>query len=58
MKHQTPLRESEAKNWNYFLSIPDTDPSKIDAKSVKGSQFIRPLFEFSEHVRDVVKQHM
>ncbi|MBN1604921.1 MAG: pyruvate:ferredoxin (flavodoxin) oxidoreductase [Chitinispirillaceae bacterium] len=47
MMHQTPLRESEAKNWDYFLSIPDTDSSKIDAKSVKGSQFIRPLFEFS-----------
>jgi len=47
MKHQTPLRESEAKNWNFFLSIPDTDASKIDVKSVKGSQFVRPLFEFS-----------
>jgi pyruvate-ferredoxin/flavodoxin oxidoreductase len=47
MKHQTPLREPESKNWNFFLSIPDTDSSKVDAKSVKGSQFIRPLFEFS-----------
>lgn len=47
MQPQTPIREQEAKNWDYFLSIPDTDPSLYDKKSVKGSQFIRPLFEFS-----------
>lgn len=47
MQHQTPLREQEAQNWDFFLSIPDTDKSKIDAKTVKGSQLIRPLFEFS-----------
>jgi len=47
MQPQTPLRESEARNWDFFLSIPDTDPKYYDSKSVKGSQFIRPLFEFS-----------
>lgn len=47
MQPQTPLREKEAKNWEFFLSIPDTDPKYYDNKSVKGSQFIRPLFEFS-----------
>jgi pyruvate-ferredoxin/flavodoxin oxidoreductase len=47
MKHQTPLRETEAKNWEFFLSIPDTDASKFDASTVKGSQLVRPLFEFS-----------
>ncbi len=47
MKHQTPLREEEAKNWSHFISIPDTDSSKIDAATVKGSQLVRPLFEFS-----------
>jgi len=47
MKHQTPLREEEAKNWAHFLTIPDTDPAKVDAKTVKGSQLVRPLFEFS-----------
>ena len=35
MQPQTPLRESEAKNWDYFLSIPDTDPKYYDSKSVK-----------------------
>jgi pyruvate-ferredoxin/flavodoxin oxidoreductase len=47
MQHQTPLREQEAKNWEFFLSIPDTDPKKFDAGTVKGSQLVRPLFEFS-----------
>ncbi|MDG5816801.1 pyruvate:ferredoxin (flavodoxin) oxidoreductase [Chitinispirillales bacterium ANBcel5] len=47
MQPQSPLREQEAKNWDFFLSIPDTDPSKINSNTVKGSQLIRPLFEFS-----------
>jgi pyruvate-ferredoxin/flavodoxin oxidoreductase len=47
MKPQTPLREPEAKNWEFFLSIPDTDPKYFNYSTVKGSQFIRPLFEFS-----------
>ncbi|NLE00012.1 MAG: pyruvate:ferredoxin (flavodoxin) oxidoreductase, partial [Fibrobacter sp.] len=47
MTPQAPLREQEAKNWEFFLSIPDTDPKLFDSKSVKGSQLIRPLFEFS-----------
>ncbi|NLG16436.1 MAG: pyruvate:ferredoxin (flavodoxin) oxidoreductase [Fibrobacter sp.] len=47
MHPQTPLREQEAKNWEYFLSIPETDPKLIDKSTVKGSQFIKPLFEFS-----------
>jgi len=47
MEHQLPLREQEAANWDFFLSIPDTDPAKYNAATVKGSQFVRPLFEFS-----------
>ena len=47
MELQHPLRAQEAKNWEFFLGIPDTDPAKYDAKTVKGSQFVRPLFEFS-----------
>ena len=26
MATQAPLREQETKNWDFFLSIPDTDP--------------------------------
>ncbi|MGA3052190.1 MAG: pyruvate:ferredoxin (flavodoxin) oxidoreductase [Chitinispirillaceae bacterium] len=47
MHPQTPLRETEAKNWAFFLSIPDTAPKFFNPITVKGSQFIRPLFEFS-----------
>lgn len=46
MKLQEPLREAEAENYSYFLSIPDTDPSKFNAGTVKGSQFVKPLFEY------------
>jgi len=47
MTLQEPLRLSERENYSYFLSIPDTDPSKFKRDSVKGSQFITPLFEYS-----------
>jgi pyruvate-ferredoxin/flavodoxin oxidoreductase len=47
MQPQTPLREQEAKNWDYFLTIPDPDQSTLNVASMKGSQLIPPLFEFS-----------
>jgi pyruvate-ferredoxin/flavodoxin oxidoreductase len=47
MALQEPLRMAERENFNYFLSIPDTDPSKFKLASIKGSQLVPPLFEFS-----------
>lgn len=47
MALQEPLREQEHENFAYFLSIPDTDPSKFKLASVKGSQLVPALFEFS-----------
>ncbi len=47
MQPQAPLRETERKNWDFFTKIPDPDISKFRINSVKGSQFMRPLFEFS-----------
>jgi len=47
MAPQAPLREAEAANWDYFLSIPDTDPALFNRFTTKGSQFLRPMFEFS-----------
>ncbi len=41
------LRENEAANWDYFMTLPETDPATFNRFTVKGSQFIRPLFEFS-----------
>jgi pyruvate-ferredoxin/flavodoxin oxidoreductase len=47
MENQFEHRLEEMENWNSFLSIPDTDPSLFNPSTVKGSQFLRPLFEFS-----------
>ena len=47
MAFQEPLREDERDNYDYFLGIPNTDPKLFKAASVKGSQLIQPLFEYS-----------
>ena len=47
MAPQPPIRETERENWDYFLTIPDIDRTKLDTKTVKNSQLLRPLFEFS-----------
>ncbi len=47
MTPQIPLRAQESKNWDFFLNIPELDLSKFNPDTVKGSQLIRPLFEFS-----------
>ncbi|HUT26360.1 MAG TPA: pyruvate:ferredoxin (flavodoxin) oxidoreductase [Sumerlaeia bacterium] len=47
MTPQTPLREREARNFDFFMSIPDMDPSLYNRATVKGSQFVRSMFEFS-----------
>ena len=47
MVPQIPLREAEAKNFEFFLSLPETDTKLYRKDTVKGSQFVKPLFEFS-----------
>jgi pyruvate-ferredoxin/flavodoxin oxidoreductase len=47
MAHQPPIRETERENWNYFLTIPDMERADIETNTVKNSQLLRPLFEFS-----------
>ncbi|MCX7835041.1 MAG: pyruvate:ferredoxin (flavodoxin) oxidoreductase [bacterium] len=47
MAPQFPLRETERENWNFFMSLPDLDRRNVKINTVKGSQFLRPLFEFS-----------
>jgi pyruvate-ferredoxin/flavodoxin oxidoreductase len=47
MAPQEPVRETERENYEYFLSIPNTDPGLFRTASVKGSQLIEPLFEYS-----------
>ncbi len=40
------LKEKERENFDFFLSIPDPDRTKVKL-DVKGTQFLEPLFEFS-----------
>ncbi len=47
MAPQPPLRESERENWNFFLTLPELDRRTIQVNTVKGSQILQPLFEFS-----------
>ncbi len=47
MAPQPPIRETEAKNWEFFLNIPDLDRKLVNPSTIKNSQLLRPLFEFS-----------
>ncbi|MHC4075807.1 MAG: pyruvate:ferredoxin (flavodoxin) oxidoreductase [Planctomycetota bacterium] len=47
MVPQEPLRAAERENYNYFLSIPNTEAELFKTETVKGSQLIEPLFEYS-----------
>ena len=46
MSRQIPLREEEVKNWNFFMELPDSDPSLMPRTTILGSQLLPPLFEF------------
>ena len=46
MAPQMPLREKEVANYAFFLDLPDPDRTKVKIDN-KGSQFLRPLFEYS-----------
>ena len=41
------VRERERANFEFFLSLPESDRTKIQIGTVKGSQLLQPLFEFS-----------
>jgi pyruvate-ferredoxin/flavodoxin oxidoreductase len=47
MSFQPPLRETERENYEFFLGLPDPDRAQVRVTSVKGSQLLRPLFEYS-----------
>ncbi len=40
-------REAERSRWQHFLSIPEVDRTAVKQTTVKGSQLLQPLFEFS-----------
>lgn len=41
------VEEVENANWDYFIDLPDYDRKELKTTTVKGSQFLEPLFEFS-----------
>ncbi len=47
MAAQPPLREQERANWDFFLQLPEVDRTKIPLSTVRNSQLVTPLFEFS-----------
>jgi len=47
MMPQKPLRAQEKENFEFFLNLPEFDRTKLNVNTVKESQFLTPLFEFS-----------
>jgi pyruvate-ferredoxin/flavodoxin oxidoreductase len=47
MAPQPPIRESERENYRFFLTIPEFDRTQVKTTTVKGSQLLQPLFEYS-----------
>jgi pyruvate-ferredoxin/flavodoxin oxidoreductase len=47
MRPQLELRESERKNWDFFLTIPDRERRQLSFANVRETQVAQPLFEFS-----------
>jgi pyruvate-ferredoxin/flavodoxin oxidoreductase len=44
---QLPIREQERANWEFFQSLPIPDRSQLNIRTLKNSQLLEPLFEFS-----------
>jgi pyruvate-ferredoxin/flavodoxin oxidoreductase len=47
MAPQSPLREQEKENWDFFLTLPETNRQNIKVTSIRQQQAQQPLFEFS-----------
>ena len=47
MKDQPPIRVQERANFEFFLGIPEIDRRTVKTDTVKGSQLMQPLFEYS-----------
>ncbi len=47
MADRTPILERERANWNFFLGIPEFDRTQVKMGTIKGTQMLEPLFEFS-----------
>jgi pyruvate-ferredoxin/flavodoxin oxidoreductase len=48
MVPQAPIRDREVQNWDFFVNqLPEVDRRLLNLNSVKDSQLLQPLFEFS-----------
>ncbi|MBM2840971.1 MAG: pyruvate-ferredoxin/flavodoxin oxidoreductase, partial [Bacteroidetes bacterium] len=47
MMQQPAIRDQERENYEFFLSLPEVDRRGVKMDSVKGSQLLQPLFEYS-----------
>jgi pyruvate-ferredoxin/flavodoxin oxidoreductase len=47
MEPKMPHLDAQRASFDFFLTIPDVDRSKVKADTIKGSQLLLPLFEFS-----------
>ncbi len=47
MGDKQPILERERENIGFFERIPYNDRARVDYSSVRGAQFLQPLFEFS-----------
>jgi pyruvate-ferredoxin/flavodoxin oxidoreductase len=47
MTDKEPLLEESLENIQFFEKLPYNDRAKVDFSSVRGAQFLEPLFEFS-----------
>src|SRR6185503_2764251 len=47
MQDVLPLKATEKQNWDFFISLADIDRTRVNRNTVKGSQLLEPLFEFS-----------
>ncbi len=42
-----PIHDEAVAQWDYFLSLPEVERSRLDRTKVKEAQLLQPLFEFS-----------
>ncbi len=47
MKAKAPLMVQEKENIRFFETLPVNDRARMDFSSIRGAQFLEPLFEFS-----------
>jgi pyruvate-ferredoxin/flavodoxin oxidoreductase len=47
LAEREPLLEAERENIAFFEALPEADRSRVDFGTVRGTQFLEPLFEFS-----------